>query len=523
MAFVYLYLTLFVPPLTPSDLTFRDNGIALSEAIRILHGQVIYRDFFDVHFPGTQFFYALSIRLLGPRAWIPNASLLCLGIGFLWASIVISRRLFSGATVLLPGALFLCLSFHSYLDPTHHWYSNLLIITAVAVLIERRSPKRLALAGGLCGLAAFFSQNHGPLAALGFAAFIWWEAARDGKNSRQIVRCESYFFVPFAAIFVASIGYVALAAGPRQFFQSTVLFAFKYWHATADPNSWSDYGLFALIEDSLFYHHVPGLRFLIVSILIPGVYFVAIVSHLRLWTISTDRQWRLVALISVVGLSLFVSVINSATVARLDTISLPGFVVLVWLVASKSWGDKIVKLLWIFVLFVMLRDVSIARRLWAPYVDTPSGKVAVYSPGARSYYRWLAHNTRPGEFVFNATYHSGLYFLFRLENPTKLWWLTPCNYTRPEQVSEVLRALETHQVRLILWYRDVDAMGCAPGTDHIRPIRDYLHDKYRQIETFQDADGATIFVFERRAGLHQNASHGSFLPDSSRLDKAVRP
>jgi hypothetical protein len=324
LAFIYLYLTLFVPPLIPSDLSFRDNGIALSEAMRILHGEIIYRDFFDVHFPGTQFFYALLIRLVGPHAWIPNASLLCLGIGFLWTGIVISRRLFSGATVLLPGALFLCISFHNYLDPTHHWYSNLLIMTAMAVLIERRSPARLALAGGLSGLATVFSQNHGPLAALGFTAFVWWEATQDSKNQRQIARCESYFLVPFAAIFGASIGYLALATGVRHFFQSTVLFAFRYWNATPDPNSWSDYGLLALTEDFLLYHHLPGLRPLIISILIPGIYLVAIVCHLRHWIISTDRQWRSIVLIDVVGLCLFASVINSATVARLGTISLPG-------------------------------------------------------------------------------------------------------------------------------------------------------------------------------------------------------
>lgn len=525
LAFIYLYLTLFVPPLISLDLSFRDNGIALSEAMRILHGQIIYRDFFDVHFPGTQFFYALSIRLLGPHAWIPNASLLCLGIGFLWASIVISRRLLSGATALLPGVLFLCLSFHNYLDPTHHWYSNLLIVTAMAVLIEKRSPTRLTLAGGLSGLATVFSQNHGPLAALGFAAFVWWEATRDGKNSQQIARSESYFRVPFAAVFGVSIGYLALAAGARHFFQSTVLFAFRYWNATPDPNSWSDYGLLALTNDFLLYHHFPGLRLAIISILIPGIYLVAIVCHLRHSTISTDRQWRLIVLSNVVGLSLFASVINSATGARLDTISLPGFIVLVWLVASNSWGGKTIKLLWMFALFIMLRDISIAERRWAPYVDTPSGRVAVYSSSARSYYRWLAHNTRPGEFVFNATTHSGVYFLFRLENSTKLWWLTSCDYTRPEQVSGVLQDLEMHRVRLILWYRDVDTMGCLSGTDHLQPIRNYVRDKYRHIETFQDADGATVFVFERLAGAHRNADRSSILPDPSRLEKrpAVSP
>jgi hypothetical protein len=169
---LYLYLILFVPPGTPILLGF-DDRLFLYEASEILRGQVAYRAFFDFNFPGTELFYVLLIWLLGPRAWIPNLSLLGLGIGFLRASVVIARRLFTGSTIFLAGVLFLCLSFHNYLDATHHWFSCFLIMIATAVLIESRSPARLSLAGGLTGLAACFSINHGTAAAIGFATFVW--------------------------------------------------------------------------------------------------------------------------------------------------------------------------------------------------------------------------------------------------------------------------------------------------------------------------------------------------------------
>ena len=51
-ALVYLYLVLFIPPWIPRDVGFGDDRLFLTEATRIVHGQVIYRDFFDLNFPG---------------------------------------------------------------------------------------------------------------------------------------------------------------------------------------------------------------------------------------------------------------------------------------------------------------------------------------------------------------------------------------------------------------------------------------------------------------------------------------
>ena len=498
-AFIYLYLIVFVPPGTPIDLSFGDNGLALSEGVRILHGEVIYQDFFDVHFPGTQFFYALLIALAGPRAWIPNVSLVCLGIGFLWTSIIISRPLLRGATILLPGLMFLCLSLHNYLDPTHHWYSNLLIMTAAAFLIERRSPARLALAGGLSGLAAIFSQNHGVLAALAIVAFVWWDAARDGQAKRQTMRSEVYFLVPFVMIFGGCIAGVALAAGLANLYRATIIFPFKYWSASADPNSWSDYALIVAI-DQLLHRYFRILRPLIVAILIPGIYLVALIYYMRRAVVLPEPQGRTIMIVSAVGLSLFVSIANSASISRMSTVSLPGFIVLVWLLDQTSWGGFAKRLLWALTLMLMLRDVSVAWQNRFDYVDTPTGRVALSDKEHyESYYQWLSHNTRPGEAVFNATNHSGIYFMFGLDDPTRLWWLTSCDFTRPEEIPGVLRGLKERQVRLVLWSSGIDAIGCRTGTDHIQPIRDYLHNHYRQIGTFQDIYGTTIFVWERTA------------------------
>lgn len=494
---VYLYLILFIPPRTPLRLGTGNDRLFLYEATRLLQGQVIYRDFFEFNFPGIDLLYAFLIRLLGARAWIPNVSLLCLGIGFLLTSVAVSRRLVVGSAVFLPGLLFVCFSFHNYLDASHHWYSNLLIMAAIAVLAKRRSPERLALAGGLSGLATCFSPNHGSLAAIGFAVFIWWEGGEDHKSISNIALCELCLLVPFGIPFATCVAYYALRTGFLNFVYSTVLFPFTYYRSV-NYNSWSSYIVIETV-DELLNHHL-WIRGLALAILVPGIYVVAITCGVRRLC-HPAVKWRLIFLISSAGLALFASIVYSANTSRVSTVSLPAFITLIWLIDSKSWTRTVRRLLWAAVLLTMLRDIRSAQRGWGTYVDTPSGRIAVNLPELVPYYQWLAQNTRPGDVVFDAD-GSEIYFLFGLKNPTKLPWLTPCEFTRPEQVTDVLRDLEEHQVTLILWSNEIDTRTCPSTGDHLQPVREYLQVHYHKIRTFQGTEWTT-FVWKRVAARHQ--------------------
>jgi len=393
LALVYLYLVLFIPPWIPRDVG-GDGRLFLSEATRMLHGQVIYRDFFDLNFPGLPIVYAPLIRMFGPRGWIPNASLVCLGIGFLWTSIVICRSLVNGATAFLPGLLFLCIAFHKYLDGIHHWYSTLLIMVAAVVLIKRCSYARLALAGGLSGLAATFSQNQGLAAVFGLAVFVWLRAWNDGKSKRERLWFEGCLLLSFAMVLAACIGYFVVEAGLARFFSYTVLFPLKYWVATDDPNSWSDYAAM-LIIDELSSGYFLILRPVIITVLIPGIYILAIVSYKLRSADAACPQWRIILLLSGVGLSLFASIVNAADIQRLGAVSLPGFIIVVWLADRGRWGRKLMPLLWAFTIVMMLRDISAAQKSRMYYVETPSGGIALSSPHREPYFRWLGRHTSP--------------------------------------------------------------------------------------------------------------------------------
>ena len=76
-----LYLDSFIPPSTP---IYQGDTlpIYLLEAVKMLGGQVMYRDFFQFTLPGTQVFYLLLFKLFGVRAWIPSAMWIVLGISW---------------------------------------------------------------------------------------------------------------------------------------------------------------------------------------------------------------------------------------------------------------------------------------------------------------------------------------------------------------------------------------------------------------------------------------------------------
>ncbi len=478
-AFLYLYLILFVPPRTPI-LRGVDDKLFLSEATRILSGQVIYRDFFQFNFPAIDLFYVVLIRLFGPRAWIPNLCLLGLGMGFLATSIVISRRLVSGPSVFLPGLLFLCLGFRNYLDASHHWYSSLLIMFATAILFISRGPAYLLVAGALTGLAACFSQNHGVAGAAGFVVFLWWCTARDTDARHAVLRSEGYFLIPFVLIFGGCFAYFAFKVGLYNFAYSTIWFPIRYW-SSFGANSWYGYGVFRDAEALLDHNFRRALMALFIGLLVPWIYLAALGDFLFHGDSHPDHPREGIVLVVIVGLSSFLAISNSPSTWRLSTVSMPAFIVLVWLADRKGWKRKATVLLWTAVVLMMLRDISVSRTTWTTYVDLPSGRVAPFDPELQ----WLAENTHPGEYVFNPNW--SVYFLLEVKNPTKLMMITTSDFTRPEQVQSVLRDLEEHQAPLIIWSNDLDGKERPLPGDHIQPIRDYLHAHYRAIKNFEEA------------------------------------
>lgn len=175
--FAFLYANLFANPQTPFLLN-GDQVFFWMNAQRLLHGEQIYRDFFEFTPPGTDLLYFAIFKLFGPRIWMPNWVVLALGMALCTLCLHISKSIMPRAQAALATSLYLVFVIGMTLDGTHHWFSLLAVMGAVAILVNGSTHTRVASAGALLGLTAFITQTRGPVAAVGVAAWMTWARYR---------------------------------------------------------------------------------------------------------------------------------------------------------------------------------------------------------------------------------------------------------------------------------------------------------------------------------------------------------
>ncbi len=483
----YLYLCLFILPAIPI-LVGPDGPVLMGDAKRMLEGQVLYRDFFQFSTPGTGLVYYILYKLFGVHTWIPNALLLVIGLTFAWLSIRISRKVMSARMALLPGALFLTIPFARFLDGTHHWFSGLAVVAAIAVLIEKRTPARIALAGALCGLALCFTQMRGLMSVLGIGAFLFWEGLRNRHRWREHLKNQTILCGSFLAAVAAVSAYFVWKAGLDRFIYGTVLFGTEYYGADPVNNFHAFLAGFPPIPP---WGNLPStLAWFFLYGLIPLIYVLFLARYWRDSRRRPQEHWHRLMLLAIVGLFLFISVAPAPALYRVCAGSLPALILLAWFVDSRDRLNRTVaSLLWLGV--VLAAGAALPRHFRSVDVlEAPTGRVAIFNPVIYQKYHWLTHHTQAGEYFYEG-FTTDAYTLLDLRNPTPVPFLSNTDYTRPEQVAAVIRGLEAHQVRLVVWSpanANTPVPGSSPSGNHLEPLEAYLQTHYRVVRVFPSGE-----------------------------------
>jgi hypothetical protein len=499
-ALIFLYCFLFLPPFLPLNI-YGDNLLYLAPGQRMYQGEMIYRDFFEFVTPGTALVHFFLFKLFGLRLWIPNLLSLLLGLGLVWLGVVIAKKLMRPSLALLPSAIFLVGVREFLCDPTHHWYSLLAATAAIAVLMERRTPARIAAAGFLCGLSACFTQSRGLAVAVGFGVFLWWESRRRQEGWRKLLKKEAWLAASFLVTLIAVNGYFIWEAGPARFLWCTVVFVLKYYPKQADCNTFRIFmiSLPALvplrsflryaIEQWLFLYAVPPL--------------ILLLFFARYWRECGKKPaelWERPMLLAVVSSFMLLSVATAPAYPRMAVSGLPALLLLGWLIDCPGKRARaLAAALAVGVLLVALHAVTRRRPIPVGILATPQGKLAFTDQNSYQQYTWILQHTRPTEHFYQAGFPDP-YFILNLRNPTPSPRVENNGYTTPEQVVEAIRGLKQHQVRYILWSPNTDSgLGAIPyredpSDDHLGPLRDYIHAHYRVVKVFPSSDE----VWERR-------------------------
>jgi hypothetical protein len=477
---VYLYLNLFLSAKTPF-LLGGDQVYFWMGAQRILDGQVVYRDFFQLTPPGTDLIYAAFFRVLGTDIWVTNIVVIVLGVLMGCVCFSLSRQFMKDPQAALTTGLFLVLIYGKALNATHHWFAVLLVLVAVRINMQRITGTSIALSGALLGLAAFFNQVHGGAAVLGFAVFLFLRSKRNGLPPIKAVREVAVLIFAFALMLLCLSAYYLKTAGFEKLWYCLVVYVFKY----AAHSSRRTFGLpAATVSPGTL---LPLLPYLAIYLLLPVIYGI---SLWRCWRSRRDASfpWNQVTLLSLIGLTLFLDAAVSINWLRVFAVSLPGIVLTVWTVGRMHIRRRA----WLVTASIALacvavRQVEVKRALSCVRGELPGGRFAT-TPKAYEKLRWLATQTQRGEFFLQAGW-PGVYIPLQVRSPLYMPTLTRFDGVLDEDIEPAIQQMKARRVRYVLWTSTLDE-GCAFNscTDQLSIFRTYLKSSYRRIRGFDDGD-----------------------------------
>jgi hypothetical protein len=478
--FASCYLRDFAFPHTPFALWGDQVGF-YNGGSRMVLGQLPFRDYFEVVPAGTDLFYAALIRVFGLRLWIPNLTMACLaGVAALLMTLI-AARIVRGAIVVLPALLLAGFVLLCSVDATHHWFSTVLILAALLVLIDGTSWKRVAAAGALCGLAASFTQSKGALAVAGFVVYLVFVSGRSTEQDHRWKKCL-LLIAAAAGVFVAVNGYFIRAVGLRSWVWCLIVYPLRYYPSPS-INNWR-----VIFEDLPTHLSAAGwISFPFVYATIPWVCIVVLVLAFRRRHRDRAEPWDQLLLLAIIAFATFLAVASSPSLKRLAILSPPSLILLAWLLQRPGK--------WAAALRILLGGAAFALAIAEPLhlqhrtvarLDLPSGRAEFLTPALAAEYQWMLEHTHPGEYMFGG---APFYFALHLRNPAAIEGLDTSSYSRPEQIAALVRAIDAHRVPiLMLWRTQAFLWPKRSPSDPLDPFRACVRRDYTLVQTFPSGD-----------------------------------
>jgi hypothetical protein len=481
----FFYLHLFRFPFLPIWHN-GDQAIFLEHADRMLRGDVLYRDLFQLNLPGTEYLYYFLFRGFGVRLWIEPLVLLITEASITVLLYSLSRMVLRGVAAFFPAAAYLLFCQGPALDGTHHWYSTLLVLLAILLVATARSLLPVCFAGALLGLATVFTSSRGVFVAAGVCLFFVWKY----RGWRGAYRAIIALLAPLSIIVASVLAYLATIAGPKALLDSVVVFPLRYWSASP----WDKFSAFyfewsyvlPLRLESIWI--VTGLFAATASVPLIFIAFAVRYGRWRAFDLRDSSRGETLVLCASAGLFAFLAVASAPTSLRLACAASFAYIL-----GTALFYDLRLHLL-ISPVLAVVGLVACAQALHAATrpiyrLDGPRGSLAFRDPERYDSFVWVAQNARPGDRIFGAVEFN---FILGLANPSSVQSLERDAFTRPEQIQTLLAALHRHPTRFIVWSSILDGSD-GPG-DNLQPLRDYLKANYHLGKRFDE--GSEILVLD---------------------------
>lgn len=389
-----------------------DEGVTSLGAVRVLQGEVPYRDFDTRHSPGSYYTAALGLAVLGPTVTGVRV-LMLLNTALLGLALYgVARELLPGRWALVPWALFCWGGLTQWPILSYHWMATLAWLLGAWALLRGR----WALAGALVGLAGWYLQTEGV--ALGLGALL---LAR-----RQALRVVGGAVASSLLLWLP----VLVTAGPGLIWQDSVAAM-----ATHVPFNRSPYSLRHIVE--------PGEQLLAQWPSGTLLWKLNSLSYLGVWACKYGLYFPVLAWACWVGLrkggklrelALLQVILTVALANRLDLLY-QNYLTPLWYVLLVAVArDRRVAVPLVLLFGLQYGFLCADARNYRYPIQTPAGRLWSNDParaeGLNQLYGVAHQITPPGTRTFAYPYAASFYFLSQTGNATRYPVLVPLLYPR---------------------------------------------------------------------------------------------
>src|SRR4029453_12619616 len=459
----------------PLQLGHQDEPHYLHEAKRLLGGERLYRDIFELTTPGWMYLMALLFRVFGGTLSPARIATAVIHAGTAALLFLVCRRLAVRRGLALACAMtYVMVSQLVWPVASQHWLATLVGVALLLLCLRPLGPGKSFGVGLVVGLAIAIHQTRGLGLGLGVAAFLVVDTTllqRQRLSGGSALWSSGIAFVsgallivvPLLAGLVASAGFEpvwgALVVHPLENYRGNV--GCRWGHG------WSRRPIVQALK------YVP-LALLCTIPRLPG---------LGPRDGDSERVRRGI-LLMVFGLGSIASIWYYPDFIHI------AFILPVFLVALADGVERLLRALpsrietsvgWVVALAIvtatgrqLLDHLATLSAQWTTTYQSAFGPVAL-STSSIAVYEELTRllNTAPSRTLYCHPTSSYTYLLVDARNPTRFEFILPGSYNTPAQVDEVIRVLRTTEVPYVL-------LDPRPPRRH-DPIRSFIPAHYEPV------------------------------------------
>lgn len=487
-------------------------------AVRILHGQLPYRDFFSFYTPGSYYWYAILLKIFGDSILVPRTVLVAYGALFSLLTYILARRLArrTGAILVTLLLLVCCLPLRFLI--IHNWDSTvaaLLALYCAVLFLEAPGKWRAVLVGLFTALAILFNQARGGGLLLGLLLgflLLRVRLQRQEISGRNLMWMGIGLVSPLAltaAYFALHHGVAPMATSVlwplRHYTRANHL---PYGYITTSIHEWN-----ALLTSPWSQRWVYYFIFSIIFIICAFPVFVVLAAALSLFARRPDLPREQLSLLTL-GAAVVLGSLLSVEATRPDfhhiTFLAPLFFFLLpWIYGAwRASFPSLRKAAPVVLIYLLIGfagyGLTLRKAVAACTHVLHTRRGTVFAREASETIPLIQANFPPGSRLLVHPYLPLYLYLTRTESPLSYDYFQPGMHT-PEQFQEAVHQLAQSKLPAVFlqWNFPLKIPGAWPNTPSSAlkdPVTDYIVVNYRLCRLL-DANTQTGFLFMVRKDL----------------------